>query len=131
MLGYPKVLVCDAGASGPQPRLTAEAPGHSQRGFSGVEELEPRNVPQRPLKRESSEPTHSFPCDVFNGAALILADDSEEVTTAMERSACRRDDKPVHPSCCLFTRVSRPPIWKPLYLVRTITSRPPVSPSLP
>lgn len=34
MLGYPKVLVCDAGASGPQPSLTAEAPGHSQRGFS-------------------------------------------------------------------------------------------------
>lgn len=34
MLGYPKVLVCDAGASGPQPSLTAEASGHSQRGFS-------------------------------------------------------------------------------------------------
>lgn len=34
MLGYPKVLVCDAGASGPQPSLTAEALGHSQRGFS-------------------------------------------------------------------------------------------------
>lgn len=34
MLGYPKVLVCDAGASGPRPSLTAEAPGHSQRGFS-------------------------------------------------------------------------------------------------
>lgn len=34
MLGYPKVLVCDAGASGPKPSLTAEASGHSQRGFS-------------------------------------------------------------------------------------------------
>lgn len=26
--------MCDAGASGPQPSLTAEALGHSQRGFS-------------------------------------------------------------------------------------------------
>lgn len=36
MLGYPKVLVCDAGASGPKPSLTAEASGHSQRGFSST-----------------------------------------------------------------------------------------------
>lgn len=34
MLGYPKVLVCDAWASGLQPSLTAEASGHSQRRFS-------------------------------------------------------------------------------------------------
>lgn len=34
MLGYPKVLVCEAGASGPQPRRVAEASGQSQRGFS-------------------------------------------------------------------------------------------------
>lgn len=34
MLGYPKVLVCDAGASGPPTSLSAEAPGHSRRGFS-------------------------------------------------------------------------------------------------
>lgn len=34
MLGFPKVLVCDAEASGPQPSLTKEASGHSQRGFS-------------------------------------------------------------------------------------------------
>lgn len=33
MLGYPKVLVCEAGASGPQPRRVAEASGQSQRGF--------------------------------------------------------------------------------------------------
>lgn len=33
MLGDPKVLVCDARASGPQPTLTAEASGQSQRGF--------------------------------------------------------------------------------------------------
>lgn len=35
MLGYPKVLVCEAGASGPQPRRVAGASGQSQRGFSG------------------------------------------------------------------------------------------------
>lgn len=34
MLGYPKVLVCEAGASGPQPRRIAGASGQSQRGFS-------------------------------------------------------------------------------------------------
>lgn len=34
MMGCPKVLVCDAGASGLQPSLTKEAPGQSQRGFS-------------------------------------------------------------------------------------------------
>lgn len=33
MLGDPKVLVYDARASGPQPTLTAEASGQSQRGF--------------------------------------------------------------------------------------------------
>lgn len=75
--------------------------------------------------------SRSFPRDRFNGAALIPTDDSEEVTAALERSACRRDGKPVRPSVCLFTRVSLHPIWKPLHLVRTITPRPPVSPSLP
>lgn len=34
MSGYPKVLVCEAGASGPQPSRIAEASGQSQRGFS-------------------------------------------------------------------------------------------------
>lgn len=34
MMGCPKVLVCDAGASGLQPSLTKEAPGQSHRGFS-------------------------------------------------------------------------------------------------
>lgn len=33
-LGCPKVLECDAGASGLHPSLTKEAWGHSQRGFS-------------------------------------------------------------------------------------------------
>lgn len=78
-----------------------------------------------------SGPTCLFPRDVFNGPALIPTDDSEEVTAVLERSACRRNCKPVRPSACLFTRVSLPPIWKPLHLVRTITPCPLVSPTLP
>ncbi len=78
-----------------------------------------------------SGPTRSFPCDVFNWAALIPTDDSEEVTAELEWSACRRDRKPVCPSSCLFTHVSLSPYLKPLHLVRTITPRPLVSPSLP
>lgn len=68
---------------------------------------------------------------MFNGAALMPDDDSEEVTVALGRSACRGNCKPVHPSPCLLTRVPRPPIWKPLHLVRTITPSQLACPSLP
>lgn len=83
------------------------------------------------LRCQLSGPTCLFPRDMFNGAALIPTDDSEEVTAVLEWSACRRNCEPVRPSSCLFIRVSLPPIWKPLHLVRTITPRPLVSPTLP